>query len=301
MRVTSESKVSIVMPTVGASPHMLDAIRGIIDQTHCNFELIVVNDAKNLENEDRVNSLSKIVNDRRMVVVRSNRSGLPAARNTGIQEATGDLIFLCDDDDIWHCDKVKRQIEIMNEENLDIHLSNFVKISESGNKLDVCDYKNSAKFPQSLALNFIAPPSGWAIKRCVLDSVGLFDERYFSTEDKEFLLRVSKHFEVARLGEPLWQYRISDGAISRNPMRKLRFNVKLLNKYKSDVITYGDLSFGFVKFVLKVSVACDRARASEAILRLYRNSSASMRNKLRLELTYRLFRLFRRRVLKDVS
>lgn len=45
------------------------------------------------------------------VIANSRTPGLAGARNTGILEATGDLIAFCDDDDTWEPGKLIRQVE----------------------------------------------------------------------------------------------------------------------------------------------------------------------------------------------
>jgi glycosyltransferase involved in cell wall biosynthesis len=289
------------MPTIGKCEHISAAIESILLQDYKNLQLIIVNDAKDELSNSRVKGLITIFADRRITVIKSDTLGLSGARNTGIKFSRGDVIFFCDDDDVWHANKIRCQIEQMRYTNSDIHLSNFIKISDCGEVLYDVQKNCSVQFPESLSLDFVAPPSGWAVKARVFERFGGFDEQFLATEDKDFLLRVSKLFTIVRSGPPLLNYRIANDSISRNPTKKLRYNLKLMNRFKKEIRENGKLSYGFVRFLLKVSVACERKYASRVILHTYLNSNASFMFKFRLIKSLFLFSLFLKRVKKDVS
>ena len=49
--------------------------------------------------------------DRPVRVVKNHRNpGLPGSRNTGADLATAPFIAFCDDDDVWHSDKIAKQL-----------------------------------------------------------------------------------------------------------------------------------------------------------------------------------------------
>ncbi|WP_081786226.1 glycosyltransferase family 2 protein [Halomonas sp. BC04] len=301
MEACWEKYVSVIVPTVGTNAFLSDAIASILGQTYERFELIIVNDAKDPNSKSLVNGLNQRFSDKRLKVVKSHGNGLPAARNTGIRCSTGDIIFFCDDDDVWYPEKVEKQIELMEHHQVDIHLSNFVKISSSGKHLGVFELVCDVEFPSSLGLDFLSPPSGWAIRRNVFDVSGCFDEKFLSTEDKEFILRCSKSFKIVRSGKPFLKYRISDGAISRNIKRKLRFNIALINKYKKDIVAHGNESEGMMRFALKVAIANRHKHASNSLLIMFFTTNASLITKARYATYFILFNFFRKHVKKSVS
>lgn len=50
-----------------------------------------------------------------MVLANWRKPGLAGARNTGIEALDTDLVAFCDDDDVWHRSKLRRQVEHMGE------------------------------------------------------------------------------------------------------------------------------------------------------------------------------------------
>lgn len=93
--------VSVVIPTLGrASLHR--AVQSALAQTEPVAEVIVVADT---------DEPLDLPSDHRVTVVRNSPAvGSAAARQCGVDAATGSVIALLDDDDEWHPDKLRRQL-----------------------------------------------------------------------------------------------------------------------------------------------------------------------------------------------
>jgi Glycosyl transferase family 2 len=93
------SLLSVVMPTHNRSTQLERAARSVLDQSGAEIELVIVDDASS---DDTPAVTDRLANDRRVQVVRNDRSvGPGAARNKGIAATHGDLLGFCDDDDAW--------------------------------------------------------------------------------------------------------------------------------------------------------------------------------------------------------
>ncbi len=87
-------KVSIVIPCYNQANYLPEAIESALGQTYGNIEIVVVDDGSTAGSVlDVCRKYQEIV-----VVTQPNR-GLPAARNTGIRQATGDWVMPLDADD----------------------------------------------------------------------------------------------------------------------------------------------------------------------------------------------------------
>ena len=98
--------VSVVIPTIGR-PELQAAVRSALAQTHSVHEVLVMAD-----------TLDEIAlpEDSRVHLLRVGpHAGGNVARQTGIEEATGELIALLDDDDEWFPDKVAEQLRLVEE------------------------------------------------------------------------------------------------------------------------------------------------------------------------------------------
>lgn len=95
----SDEFVSIIMPTWNRGNCIADAIRSVMQQTHKNWELIIVDDGST----DDTSSVIKKFNNEKIVYIQHARSeGVSKARNTGLRAARGDWVFFLDSDNSWH-------------------------------------------------------------------------------------------------------------------------------------------------------------------------------------------------------
>lgn len=99
--MTNESKrpfISIILPVYGVENYIADAINDIRSQSFDDWELIVVDDCTLDKSIDIAKSL--IEDDPRVrFVAHQHNQGLSAARNTGMQYARGDYLWIPDPDD----------------------------------------------------------------------------------------------------------------------------------------------------------------------------------------------------------
>jgi len=101
-------RVSVVIPCYNGKRFISDAIESVLRQTWEDFELVIVDDGSV---DTSVDIIKRYLRDDRVRLIQhdSNR-GIAAARNTGIQNATGDYIGFLDQDDLWREDKLAVQL-----------------------------------------------------------------------------------------------------------------------------------------------------------------------------------------------
>lgn len=90
------TSVSVVIATRDRHPLLQQAMASVLNQTHPNVELVVVDDGSHDET-------SHMRGDD-VTLVRTTGVGLAAARNAGLEAATGELVTYLDDDNRMHCD-----------------------------------------------------------------------------------------------------------------------------------------------------------------------------------------------------
>lgn len=103
--------VSIVMPAFNASATIADSIRSVLDQTHTNWELIIVDDGSTDNTREIVNPF--LADQRIRLINGVGRSGPARARNIGLDAATGDVVAFLDSDDQWLANKTEMQLAFM--------------------------------------------------------------------------------------------------------------------------------------------------------------------------------------------
>ena len=95
-------KVSVIVPAYNAERHLRSCIDSVRAQSYADWELVAVDDGS-------VDGTSQILaeasgRDGRIRVVRQQNAGVSAARNRGLAEATGDIVWFVDADDELHPD-----------------------------------------------------------------------------------------------------------------------------------------------------------------------------------------------------
>lgn len=93
----SEKKVSIIIPVFNAGKTITRLLKSIIRQTYDELEIIIIDDGSTDNSFDLCNSINK--QERRIVVFKQQNKGVSAARNKGLEMATGEYVLFADADD----------------------------------------------------------------------------------------------------------------------------------------------------------------------------------------------------------
>ena len=123
--------VSIITPSYNSDQFITTTIQSVINQTHKDWELIIVDDAS-------VDNTCNIVfdfckKDRRIKLIKQSKNlGAGAARNTAIKAAQGNYIAFLDADDVWKPTKLEKQLKHMENNNATICFSSYELINEEG-------------------------------------------------------------------------------------------------------------------------------------------------------------------------
>ena len=109
-----KEKISVVMTTYNGKKYLLEQLESLRNQTLKIDEVIIMDDCSKDETPELI----------RKYIIDNNLSGWKLIENQtnqgwkknfklGFDLATGDYIFPCDQDDIWHLDKVQKMAECM--------------------------------------------------------------------------------------------------------------------------------------------------------------------------------------------
>ncbi|WP_181444551.1 glycosyltransferase [Bacillus sp. 03113] len=206
------SSISVVIPTYNRAHLIKESIQSVLDQTMAPLEIIIVDDFSTDHTREVVESFQ---HKNVKYVLNSRAKGANGARNTGILLAQGDYIAFQDSDDIWKDDKLEKQMKIF-EQYPDIgmcfcslHLSNRVRRIVPRRKVESAEIEDQLKIA-----NFISTQTVFI--RTEIAKRILFDENLKRFQDWDFCLRVSKHYRIYHLDEPLAIAKVQADSISNN-------------------------------------------------------------------------------------
>lgn len=193
--------VSVVVATRHRPELLRKAVSGILSQAYPGeIECLAV-----FDQSEPVTPIAPIATGRRLRVLANTRTpGLAGARNTGILAASGPVIALCDDDDVWLPDKLSRQVGL-----LDQAPSGFVA---AGIRIRRLERAIERVPPAEVGLDQLARarvtalhPSTFVFRRSLVDEIGLVDEEIPGSygEDYDLLLRAARHAPILAIQLPL--------------------------------------------------------------------------------------------------
>ena len=117
-------KVSIIVPIYNASKTIKRCINSIIYQTYYNIEIVLVNDGSSDDSVFICESFSQ--NDKRVKVINQKNSGVSTARNTGIENSTGEWLMFVDSDDWLEKDTVASMLDLIKKQKASYGVYSFL-------------------------------------------------------------------------------------------------------------------------------------------------------------------------------
>lgn len=204
--------VSIIIPCFNAAAFIKEALQSVLEQTHSNIEVILVNDGST----DSTESILLGFHDQRIKYLSQPNSGQCVAANAGLSNATGAFIKFFDADDIMHPRHIEAQLQQLEGRtgalcccawarfyNNDLATSEFVPENNWRNLAPLEWVKSSMR-----GLYDMMPGWCWLIPRQLIDQAGSWDERLSLNNDFEFSTRLLMHADhVYFAAEAILYYR----------------------------------------------------------------------------------------------
>ena len=192
-------KFSTIIPTYNRASFVCRAVDSVLAQTFADFELIIVDDGST----DATKLALEPYKDR-IIYIRQNNSGVSAARNRGIDAATGEWLAFLDSDDEWHTDYLARHVYYLSGKTalcmqvadscfwgLDGARRTYFEINGTRADLPNVDYLLIER-----PFAFIVRHGPWQVgatifRRDAIDAAGRFDAAITLSEDLDFMARVA--------------------------------------------------------------------------------------------------------------
>ena len=224
--------ISIVLPSFNRAQVLPKAVESILRQTYKDFELIIVDDGST----DNTADVVKNFNDDRIVYVRQENAGACVARNNGIEHSRGEYIAFQDSDDIWHEDKLEKQLTTLRNTGADVVFCRMNRMSDGKNVGLVSDYFHEGflskeELPMSIGTQTLMGKSA-------VFKQEKFDSEMPRFQEFEMLVRVQRFFSIYCMEEPLADYHLQNDSISKRPEKYLRSWNLMLQKHPDFLKTY---------------------------------------------------------------
>lgn len=225
------AQVSIVIPAYNQAHYLPAAIRSARAQTFQDTEIIVVDDGSTDDTATVVAQFGDHVH-----YIYQENQGLAGARNTGIQQASGEFIALLDSDDEWHPAFLQHVFGVARREPAAVLYYTGAQSIDAGGRDLPQILGNQLVAPEEmywtlLRSNFLIPSSVVLRTPAIVDA-GLFDPAFRRCQDWELWLRLLRAGHTfAGIPKPLVRYRIHDDSLSADPTGGQRAVMALAKKH----------------------------------------------------------------------
>ena len=136
MRTSADSiTLSLIIPVYRVAPYVERCLKTVMCQTYDRFECILVDDASP---DDSIARCERMIADYEgniqfRILRHEHNRGLSAARNTGIDAATGDYVLFVDSDDMITDDCVERLMEpVLADPTIEMVYAAHMKFADNG-------------------------------------------------------------------------------------------------------------------------------------------------------------------------
>jgi glycosyltransferase involved in cell wall biosynthesis len=201
--------ISCIVPAFNAERYLGEALDSILAQTWRPIEVIVVDDGS----ADDTAQVAKRYGERITYICQAN-AGPAAARNRGLDAATGAYVAFLDADDVWHEEKLSRQMARFDARpELELclaHIQNFWEPEFKDEEDRLRDHRFSKPLPAYVTQAMLA-------RRTLFDVVGQFDTTLRIVDDTDWFLRAADRGTVTEvMPVVLISRRLHESNISRD-------------------------------------------------------------------------------------
>ena len=224
-------KVSIVVSIYNTAPYLVRCLESIARQTLDSYEVLLVNDGSTDASEEICNHF--IAGKKRYRLINKENGGCSSARLRGWEEAVGDYIVFVDSDDFLepaYCEKLYNACvqydcplaicayQVVGGTSLQIHKLPFREPALTDVKQkyvkSLLAYSSRDQIPAFLWMRMMK-------REYITPDCFIHENRVF-TEDLIFDLQYARSIEkIAVVNEPLYNYVLNDGSLTRKHRKGL--------------------------------------------------------------------------------
>lgn len=202
--------ISVIMSVFNEEQYIEEALQSILNQTHQNFEIIIVDDCSS---DNTVEIINRLSDNRIHLYLNTENRGLTRNLNRGMQMAKGKFIARMDGDDISLPKRFETQLRYF-ETHPDVFLISCQTETFGAENLTWKLEDNPDKLKIMMLVRPVLAHPGYMMRRELLDMGYQYDESFRSAQDYEFAARVTRQYRIGIASPVLLKYRAHDGQVS---------------------------------------------------------------------------------------
>jgi glycosyltransferase involved in cell wall biosynthesis len=213
--------ISVIIPAYNVQSFIRRTLTSVLNQTHRALDVIVVDDGSSDNTAAIVNTIAET--DQRVRLIRAKNRGVSAARNLAIANARAALIAPIDADDIWHPEKLTRQLSVLRSSSSKVGVVYCWSVGiDEHDRIILPTWNNSTAVGNVLRDIVVTGIAGngstpLICKDCI-NAVGGYDVNSRLCEDWKFYTALAEICEFAVVPEYMVGYRFRAESASMNVM-----------------------------------------------------------------------------------
>jgi glycosyltransferase involved in cell wall biosynthesis len=217
--MTAEPCVSVTVLAFNHGKYIRRTIQSVLDQTHQNLEVVIVNDGSTDDTAEVIGSFT----DPRMRVFHQTNQGPSVAANRALSECRGKYIAIMAGDDLLPPNRIERQLAEYRKGGSRILFSQVEFIDEDNNSIATNYYKSNLTpaFGQAKVLRRLFDGEAPAFiltlftETAILKGEGEYcDPALYQLQDYELMIRLAKKYDFCYQDEKLYRFRVRSGHVN---------------------------------------------------------------------------------------
>lgn len=228
--------VSVIIPVYNVEKYLGECIESVMNQTYKKLEIIIVNDGSPDNSVVIANEYAKM--DKRITVLSQENRGVAAARNKGLDNATGEFVLFVDSDDWISEDHVSYLLMLQNVKNADMCFT--TEFYTQKRDVQTKTEKIETISPAEAAALLLSPKVVVGTydklyrRQWLIDNHIRQNEKLFSGEGLNFIVTAAQHANFVTISNrKIYYYRrnVSESATTK-------FNIKMFtnNELSLDIL-----------------------------------------------------------------
>ena len=208
------STVSVINLASSKNQYLLETIASVQQQTFADFEVLVCHSGCSsylpewFENQK----------DRRLRLLLEEHLDLIQTLNLGIQEVKGEYVAFLKGDDLWHPDKLQKQVFHLEYRSAASLVHSWLTVIDENNKPlgKILKYQLHGRVESEILERNQIGFSSAIVRRYCLHTVGLFNPSLKTNFDWDMWIRLSRCYQFMTIAEPLVYQRQLESGVKDN-------------------------------------------------------------------------------------
>jgi glycosyltransferase involved in cell wall biosynthesis len=206
--------VSVLMPAYNAGIYLAPAVRSVLEQSHDNLELIIIDDGST---DGAVDALKQILTDSRIRWIRQDNMGKPVAMNRALQLAQGAFYALQDADDLSHPLRIEKLVAALQQRpECAAVFSGHELILEGQRIAPTFRAKTPSQCQRDIDRILMPAHDPTAMYRMSMVKGIEYEPRLRLGEGLDYILRVGEQNPMLVVGECLYSYRVHQTSLTKS-------------------------------------------------------------------------------------